>query len=103
MVQQGQKGWHMVGKAEKSPCKKYFLRLADECIQAVNNKRDSNGLTYARKAMISCGLSRHVDGRWHEAQLFPHLLKIINDCTEDILMKKDSGVPVYSGHPLHFN
>ena len=66
----------------KNPGKKYFLRLADECIQAVNNKRDLNGLTYARKAMISCGLSRHVDGRWHEAQLFPHLQKIINDYRE---------------------
>lgn len=66
----------------KNPGKQYFLNLADECIKAVNEKRDENGLSYARKAMIMCGLSKGVDGIWRETQLFQHLQGIISDYRE---------------------
>ena len=63
-----------------NPGKQYFLQLADECISAVNKKRDKElGISYARKSMIRCGLSKNVDGIWSEQQLFPHLQKIINE------------------------
>ena len=39
--------------------------------------RDENGLSYARKAMIRCGLSQDLNGQWRVEQLFPHLQEII--------------------------
>lgn len=59
------------------PGKHFFLKLAAESVRAVNQQRDSNGLTYARKAMIRCGLALDVDGNWNETQLFPNLQGII--------------------------
>lgn len=38
--------------------------------------RDENGLSYARKAMIRCGLSQDLNGQWRVEQLFPHLQDI---------------------------
>ncbi|RLN69414.1 hypothetical protein BBJ28_00022260 [Nothophytophthora sp. Chile5] len=61
----------------KNPGKYFFLGLASLAVQEVNAHRDENGLTYARKAMIRCGLSLDVDGKWSTCQLFPHLQEII--------------------------
>ena len=66
----------------KNPGKQYYLRLADECIKAVNEKTDENGISYARKAMIRCGLAKDITGSWSESQLFQHLQNIINDYRE---------------------
>ncbi|KAE9101766.1 hypothetical protein PF010_g14342 [Phytophthora fragariae] len=55
----------------KNPGKKFFLSLAAECVREVNAHRDKNGVNYARKAMIRCGLSREIDGSWSPKQLFP--------------------------------
>lgn len=63
--------------ALKHPGKAWFLKLAAESVRAVNAQRDKNGLTYARKSMIRCGLSKDVDGVWRIEQLFPALQNII--------------------------
>ena len=61
----------------QNPGKRFFLNLAAESVRNVNNMSDKNGLTYARKAMIRCGLAKDVSGVWHEKQLMPHLQEII--------------------------
>lgn len=61
----------------KNPGKKFFMSLATECVREVNAHRDKNGVNYARKAMIRCGLSLEIDGSWSPKQLFPHLQDII--------------------------
>ena len=48
----------------RNPGKSFFLKLAADAIRDVNLQRDENSLTYARKAMISCGLSRDFTGVW---------------------------------------
>ncbi|RHY02925.1 hypothetical protein DYB36_008092 [Aphanomyces astaci] len=67
-------GWS--GKLKNSG-KTYFLQLAADCVRAVNSMRDNAGLTYARKAMIRCGLSLDVTGFWYVKQLTPELQAII--------------------------
>ncbi|DAZ94459.1 TPA: hypothetical protein N0F65_003495 [Lagenidium giganteum] len=61
----------------QNPGKYYLLELAAEVIKEVNAKRDKNGLNYAQKTMIRCGMSLGADGKWSTAQLFPHLQEII--------------------------
>ena len=41
----------------KNRGKKFFVLLAKQAAQDVNNQRDADGMTYARKAMIKCGMS----------------------------------------------
>ena len=43
----------------------------------MNAQRDSEGLTYARKAMIMTGIALNTNGRWEESQLTPQLQAII--------------------------
>ena len=61
----------------KNPGKLFFLRLAAQSVRKVNSMRDRDGLTYARKAMIRCGLSKNLNGLWEITQLFPKLQNII--------------------------
>lgn len=39
--------------------------------------RDRNGVSYARKAMIWCGLSLDINGQWHSGQRSTELQEII--------------------------
>jgi DDE superfamily endonuclease len=48
--------WAEISGAIKNPGKTFFLKLAAEAVRRVNTMRDVNGLTFARKAMIRCGL-----------------------------------------------
>ena len=57
--------------------RKWYVRLALEFVQKINEKQDENGLSFPRKAMIRCGLSLDIDGIWRRQQLFPHLQDII--------------------------
>jgi hypothetical protein len=50
---------------------------AASSVRAVNLIRDKNGISYARKAMIRCGLSLDVTGQWHTGQLSSELQTII--------------------------
>ena len=61
----------------KNPDKLFFLRLAAQSVRKVNSMRDRDGLIYARKAMIRCGLSKNLNGLWETNQLFPKLQDII--------------------------
>ena len=60
-----------------NPSKHYFLELATAAVRDVNAQRDIEGPTYARKAMIRCGLALNTNGQWEERQLFPKLQNII--------------------------
>ena len=53
-------GWS--GKL-KNPGKSFFLRLAADAVRKVNEQRDANEITYARRAMIRCGLSLDLDAK----------------------------------------
>jgi hypothetical protein len=46
-------------------------------VQLVNAMRDANGIGYARKAMIRCGLSLDDTGQWHVPQLSVELQQIV--------------------------
>lgn len=61
----------------QNPGKMFFLQLASDAVKAVNLQRDKNGMSYARKAMMRCGLSLGIDGTWSVSQLYPHLQDII--------------------------
>ncbi|ETO99823.1 hypothetical protein F441_22753 [Phytophthora nicotianae CJ01A1] len=61
----------------QNPGKKFFLQLAADSVKAVNLQKDKNGMSYACKAMIRCGLSLGIDGTWTVEQLYPHLQEII--------------------------
>lgn len=61
----------------KNPGKTYFLNLAAKCVNLFNNMRDSNNISYARKAMIRCGLALDVDGIWKVSQLSNELQEIV--------------------------
>lgn len=49
--------------ALQNSSKRFFLNSAAESVRALNVQRDKIGLTYARKAMIRCGLSKDVSGK----------------------------------------
>jgi hypothetical protein len=70
----GRRGWF--GKL-KNPDKPFFFTLAVDIVRDVSHEWDHYGMTYARKAMIRCGMSLDVDGVWRCEQLFPHLQEII--------------------------
>jgi DDE superfamily endonuclease len=74
-IQKGE--WQEVSGALKNPGKTFFLKLAARAVADVNKCRDKNGLTFARKAMIRCGLSLDVTGQWHVNQLTPELQAIV--------------------------
>ncbi|KUF82788.1 hypothetical protein AM587_10006334 [Phytophthora nicotianae] len=62
----------------QNPGKRFFLQLAADAVKAVNLQKDKKGMSYARKAMIRCGLSLGIDGTWSIDQLYPHLREIIS-------------------------
>ncbi|SPQ96949.1 unnamed protein product (mitochondrion) [Plasmodiophora brassicae] len=69
--------WQRVSGALKNPGKTFFLKLAADSVKYVDSCRDANGLKYARKAMIRCGLSKDVTGEWRIQQLSPELQAIV--------------------------
>ncbi|POM74275.1 LOW QUALITY PROTEIN: Hypothetical protein PHPALM_8798 [Phytophthora palmivora] len=63
----------------QNPGKTFFLELAAEAVRAVNHQIAKNVMSYARKAMIRCGLSLGRNGMWSEKQLYPLLPEIIKN------------------------
>ena len=57
--------------------KRFFLQMAADRVQDVNQQFDCDNMTYARKAMIRSGLALDVDGTWNVHQLFPHLQELV--------------------------
>ena len=68
--------WSKSGKIP-NPGKSFFLKMAADCVRAVNSQRDHDGLNYARKALIKTGMALNLNGQWEERQLFPKLQNII--------------------------
>jgi len=61
----------------RNPGKRFFLQLAADAVRAVNAQKDSNGVSYARKAMVMTGMSLNYNGLWEESQLTSDLQEII--------------------------
>jgi hypothetical protein len=57
--------------------------LTVDLVAKVNGLVDKNRITYARKAMIRCGLFLNVDGLWSEHQLNPQLQNVIQKYREN--------------------
>ena len=66
-----------------NPGRTFFLNLAVEAVNAVNRKRDSDAVSYARKAMILTGVALNLNGQWKERQLLP---KLQHNCTNIVLI-----------------
>ncbi|KAL3683896.1 hypothetical protein R1sor_001918 [Riccia sorocarpa] len=73
----------------KNPGKTFFLKMAAAAVDEVNRQRTKEiglpvdayyepPMTYARKAMILCGLSLNTNGQWDEKQLSTGLQTIIS-------------------------
>jgi hypothetical protein len=60
-----------------NPGKRFFLQLAADSVEDVNKEVDCNHMSYARKAMICCGMALDVDGSWSINQLLPHFQDIV--------------------------
>lgn len=60
-----------------NPGKSYFLQLAAKCVREVNQQRDADGISFARKAMIITGLGLNTNGHWEIGQLTPELQRIV--------------------------
>jgi hypothetical protein len=64
--------------------------MATEAVRRVNEQRDQTGLTYARKAMIRCGLSLDITGEWHKNNsiaIFKSSLKNIVNISKVLLYR----------------
>ena len=61
----------------KNPGKHFFPELCAAAARKLNEQRDKNGLTCARKAMIRTGMARNWNGLWEEKQLSQELQGII--------------------------
>ncbi|CAM6124006.1 unnamed protein product [Calypogeia fissa] len=66
----------------RNPGKHFFLKIAADSMRTVNSFRDKNGISYARKAMIRCGLALNLNGRWDIDQLSPELQNVIRKYPE---------------------
>ncbi len=55
-----------------------FIRLAADVIRVVNMVRDKDGVSFARKAMLQCGLGLK-NGVWKISQLKPEIQGIIRE------------------------
>jgi hypothetical protein len=69
--------WASGSGAIQNPGKTFFLHLAAKAVQLVNAMHDADGIGYARKALIRCGLSLDVTGQWHVPQLSLELQQIV--------------------------
>ena len=74
--------------------------MAAKAVQKVNEMRDVAWISYARKAMIRCGLSLDVSGRWHEKQLSPQLQQIIYKYRRHF---EDVPVPISGAEPIQIS
>ena len=53
------------------------MQLVVDSVEDVNRQIDINGISYARKVMIQCGLALDINGTWRINQLSPYLQEII--------------------------
>ena len=48
----------------QNPRKQYYIKLAAKFVEEINSRKDRNGSSIARKAMIGCGMSLNYSGVW---------------------------------------
>lgn len=60
-----------------NPGNDLFLKLAAYCVRKVKQKRDEEGQSYARKAMIITEMYLNTNGLWELSQFTPDLHAII--------------------------
>jgi hypothetical protein len=61
----------------KNPGKSFVLKLLSKVLIELNEKKDKDGMSWAQKAMVGCGLGLDRDGKWTVEMLFPKLRKIV--------------------------
>lgn len=59
--------------------KALFLKLGAEAVRIARARTVDNGINYAWKAMILCGLCLDTDGVWRVSQLKAPLLSLIGE------------------------
>lgn len=47
-----------------NPGKSMFLKLSANSVRDVNNQQDENGMSFAQKEMIRCGLAKQTNVNW---------------------------------------
>ena len=67
------------------------MKSAAKSVEEINSKKDRNGNSIVRKAMIRCGMSLNYSGMWEIEQLFEHLQDIIKDHPDEF----NSKIPEY--------
>lgn len=60
-----------------NPGKYYFLKLGARAVQMARAKKDEDGINFARKSMVMCGLSLDTDGVWRVSQLKAELQVLV--------------------------
>jgi hypothetical protein len=61
----------------RNPGKSFILQLLSKVLTELNEKKDKNGMSWAQKAMVGCGLGLNRDGKWTTEMLFPKLRLVI--------------------------
>jgi hypothetical protein len=61
----------------RNPGKSFILQLLSKVLTELNEKKDKNGMSWAQKAMVGCGLGLDRDGKWTTEMLFPKLRLVI--------------------------
>lgn len=57
-------------------------------MRTISQKVDKDGVSYLRKTMILCGMSKNINGVWEESQLSKHLQVIIEKYRDEFEGKK---------------
>lgn len=60
-----------------NPGKHCFIKIGAEIVRPACEKTENNGVKYARKEMIICGLSLDTRGVWHVGKLKAELRAMI--------------------------
>ena len=76
--------------------KTFYLKLSAAVIREVENEKDSDGVSFVRKAMIGSGMGLNLNGKWEVRQLFPHLQNIVQKYPENY-----QGTPVADSLKLY--
>lgn len=79
------------------PGKKVFLKLAADAVKDVNNQRNQNVISYARRAMVITGMSLNLNGSWYEDQLNDELQSLIAQYRNNLLEDPVSAAEVETG------
>lgn len=62
----------------KNPGSEFFLHLAAEMVNSVDERRDKDSVLFKRMAMIRCGTALNLNGIWELPQLSPELQKVLD-------------------------